>query len=160
MRLRPRSWRLRVSQSTHMRIAYAFGLFGSGLAVLTALTLLINAVTVPACEAATPAPPDFEAAPFTFDPEARALALGQALINDDVRVAYEMLAPEMLHYASLCELPLESFRSLTGDGHADIALDPTLGARRTPHAPLVWMKGTRRYSALIRLTTCFRFHSS
>ena len=127
MRLRRGIWRLRVSGSTHMRIAYAFGLFSSGLAALIGLTLLINAVTLPPCEAATPAPPDFEVAPFAFDPEKRALVLGEALLIDDIRVAYEMLAPEMLHYASLCELPLESFRSLTGNGRTDIALDPTLG---------------------------------
>ncbi len=119
--------RLRVPWSTHMRIAYAFGLFSSGLAALIALTLLINAVTVPACEAATPEPPDFEAAPFAFDPEERALALGEALVNDDIRVAYGMLAPEMLHVASLCEIGLENFRSLTGDGQTDVALDRTLG---------------------------------
>ena len=112
---------------THAGLALGLGVFSSGLAALIALAFVINAVTVPACEAATPAPPDFEAAPFAFDPEARALALGQALVNDEVRVAYEMLAPEMLHYASLCELRLESFRTLTGDGRTDIALDPTLG---------------------------------
>ena len=127
MRLRPGTWRFRVAWWSHVGLALAFGLFSSGLAALIGLTLLINAVKVPACETATPAPPDFEAAPFAFDPEARALALGHALVNDDIRVAYEMLAPEMLHYASLCELPLESFRSLTGDGRTDIALDPTLG---------------------------------
>ena len=129
MRLRPGTWRLRAFWRLHAGVALAFGLFSSGLAALIALTLLINAATVPACEAATPAPPDFEAAPFAFDPEARALALGQALINDDVRVAYEMLAPEMVHYASRCEFPLESLRSLTGNGRADIALDPTLGGQ-------------------------------
>lgn len=99
-----------------MRIAYAFGLFSGGLVTLIALTLLINAATVPACEAATPALPDFEAAPFAFDPEKRALALGEALMNDDIRVAYGMLAPDVLHVASLCEIGLENFRSLTGDG--------------------------------------------
>lgn len=74
-----------------------------------------------------PAPPDFQASPFAFDPEARALVLGQALVNGEVRVAYDMLAPEMQHVGSLCEIGLENFRSLTGDGQTDVALDRTLG---------------------------------
>lgn len=127
MRLRPGTWQLRALWRLHVGVAFAFGLFSSGLAALIALTLVINAATVPACEAATPAPPDFEAAPFAFDPEARALVLGQALVNDDIRVAYEMLAPEVLHVGSLCEIGLENFRSLTGDGQTDVALDRTLG---------------------------------
>ena len=127
MRLRPGTWRLRAFWRLHVGVALAFGLFSSGLAALVALTLVINAVTVPACEAATPALPDFEVAPFSFDPEARALALGQALVNDDVREAYDMLAPEVLQVASLCEIGLENFRSLTGDGQTDVALDRTLG---------------------------------
>ena len=127
MRLRPGTWPLRALWRLHVGVALAFGLFSTGLAALVALTLVINAVTVPACEAATPAPPDFEAAPFAFDPEARALVLGHALVNDDVRVAYEMLAPEVLHVASLCEIGLENFRSLTGGGQTDVGLDRTLG---------------------------------
>lgn len=127
MRLRPGTWRLRAFWRLHVGVALGFGLFSSGLAALVALTLVINAVTVPACEAATPAPPDFEVAPFSFDPEARALALGHALVNDDIRVAFDMLAPEMHHVGSLCEIGLENFRSLTGDGQTDVALDRTLG---------------------------------
>ena len=127
MSLRPGTWRLRVAWWTHVSVALAFGLFSSGLTALIALTLVINAVTVPACEAATPAPPDFEVAPFSFDPEERALALGHALVNDDVRVAFDMLAPEMQHDGSLCEIGLENFRSLTGEGQTDVAVDRTLG---------------------------------
>ena len=107
MSLRPGTWRLRVAWWTHVSVALAFGLISSGLTALIALTLVINAVTVPACEAATPAPPDFEVAPFSFDPEERALALGHALVNDDIRVAFDMLAPEMQHVGSLCEIGLE-----------------------------------------------------
>ncbi|MCY3747750.1 MAG: alpha/beta hydrolase [Chloroflexi bacterium] len=127
MRLRPGTWRLRVSWWTHVGVALAFGLFSSGLAALVALTLVINAGTVPACEAATPAPPDFEAAPFAFDPEERALTFGQALVDQDYRSAYAMLAPELLPYASLCEVRLENVQTLADNGLARVEVVTTQG---------------------------------
>ena len=115
MRLRPATWRLRVSWWTHVVVAAGFGLFGSLLAVLVGLVLLVDAVTVPACEASTPAAPDFEAAPFAFDPESRAKAFVQAMANDEFQNAYEMLAPEQWGVESLCTYSLEGFwRTLTG----------------------------------------------
>ena len=115
MRLRLGAFGFRVTWRTPAGLLLAVGLFGSGLAALIVLALGINAITVPACEAATPAPPDFEVAPFAFDPEARALAFGQALVDHDYRRAYAMLAPEQFPVDSICELELESYRSLTGD---------------------------------------------
>ncbi|MDE0047750.1 MAG: alpha/beta fold hydrolase, partial [bacterium] len=125
--LRPGTWRLRAFWRLHVGVALAFGLFSSGLAALVALTLVVNAVTVPACEEATPAPPDFEVAPFAFDPEARALAFGQALVDQDYHRAYTMLAPELLPYASLCGVRLENFQTLTGNGLAKVELVTTQG---------------------------------
>ena len=115
MRLRLGAFGFRVTWRTPAGLLLAVGLFGSGLAALIVLALGINAITVPACEAATPAPPDFEVAPFAFDPEARALAFGQAHVDHDYRRAYAMLAPEQFPVDSICELELESYRSLTGD---------------------------------------------
>ena len=60
-----------------------------------------------ACETARPAAPDFEAAPFDFDPEARALAFMQAMAADDFQTAYGMLALELRPEGSLCEVDLE-----------------------------------------------------
>ena len=124
MRLRPSGWRLRASWWTHIGVALAFGLFGSGL---VALTFVINAVTVPDCEAATPAPPDFEVAPFTFDPEERALIFGQALVDQDYDRAYAMLAPELMPYESLCEVRLENFQTLADNGFTRVELVTTQG---------------------------------
>ena len=87
MRLRPGSWRLRASWWTHVGVALAFGLFSSKLTALIALTLLVNAGTVSDCEAATPAPPDLDAEPFAFDPEARAYAFIKAMADDDFQTA-------------------------------------------------------------------------
>lgn len=113
MQLRLGSWQLRVSPWTRVVLTLVLGLSGSGL---LALTLLWNIRTVPACEAAMPSPPDFEAAPFAFNPEARALAFGQGFVDQDYRRAYAMLAPEQFPVDSICELDLESFQTLTGDG--------------------------------------------
>lgn len=112
--LRPATWRLRVSWWTHILVAAGIGLFSSGLAALVALVLLVDALTVPACEAATPAAPKFGVAPFAFDPEARAKAFVHAMANDEFRTAYEMLAPEQWGAESLCAYSLEGFwRTLT-----------------------------------------------
>lgn len=61
-----------------------------------------------ACETATQAAPNFEAPPFDFDPEARALAFMQAMAADEFQAAYEMLALELRPEGSLCEVNLES----------------------------------------------------
>ena len=118
-------------------LALAAGLFSIGLAALVVVAFVIISRSAPACEAATPAPPDFEAAPFAYDPEARALAFGQALIDQDYQRAYAMLAPEQFPVGSICELDLESFRSLTGDGASvslvtpqGIPLDEAPGGRQ------------------------------
>ncbi len=121
MRLRPGSWALRVSWWTHVVMAAGLGLFGSGLALLVALVLLTDAVTTPACEAATPTQPDFEAAPFAFDPESRAIAFVQAMASDEFQDAYEMLAPEQWGADTLCAYSLEGFwHTVTEDGEASL----------------------------------------
>ena len=43
MSLRPGTWRRRVSWGTHVRVARGFGLFRSGLAVVIAVALDIDA---------------------------------------------------------------------------------------------------------------------
>ncbi len=106
-------------------------LVGLALTALIALVLLGRADTTPACEAVTPAPPDFEVAPFAFDPEARALAFAQALLDEDYRSAYAMLAPELQPTASLCVQPLEVLRPMAED-FASVTLDQTIG--RSAHA--------------------------
>ena len=136
---------------------------GLALTVLIALVLLGRADTTPACEAVTPAAADFEAAPFAFDPEERALAFAQALLDEDYRSAYAMLAPELQPTASLCLQPLEDLRSMAED-FTSVTLDQTVGgsahAARTPsddagHTAAygflpfsdeleVWLKFTRR----------------
>ena len=132
MRLRPGTWRLRAFWRLHVGVALAFGVFSSGLAALVALTLVINVVAVPVCEAATPAPPDFEAAPFAFDPEERALIFGQALVDQDYRRAYAMLAPELLPHSSLCAVRLENFQTLTDNGLARVEVVTTKGWPSNP----------------------------
>lgn len=126
MPLRPETWRLRVSWWTHASVALAFGLFSSGLTVLIALGLPIGAAPVPACEAVTPAAPDFEVAPFAFDPEARALTFAQALLDEDYHSAYAMLAPELQSTALICLLPLEELRPMAED-FVSVSLDSTVG---------------------------------
>ena len=104
-------------------------LLGIVFAALIALALVYGfVIAVPDCEAATPAPPDFEAAPFAFDPEARALAFGQDLLDEDYRSAYAMLAAEMQPGASLCGARLEGFQAFIAK-YTSVALDPTRGGR-------------------------------
>ena len=62
----------------------------------------------PYCWSAQPAAPDFEAAPFDFDPGARAQAFAAVLTDNDSRSGYSMLAPEFLPTDSLCEYHLEA----------------------------------------------------
>ncbi len=62
----------------------------------------------PYCWSAQPAAPDFEAAPFDFDPGARAQAFATVLMENDSRAGYSMLAPEFLPSDTLCEYPLEA----------------------------------------------------
>ncbi|MCY3896770.1 MAG: alpha/beta fold hydrolase [Chloroflexi bacterium] len=124
MRLRPATRRLRLAWRAHLGLA--FGFMGTGLVTLVALTLLIDRDMVPACEAVTPAPPNFDVAPFAFDPEARALTFAQALLDEDYRSAYAMLAPEVQSTASICSLPLEDLRSMAED-FSSVALDETVG---------------------------------
>ncbi len=101
-------------------------LLGLALTVLIALVLLGRADTTPACEAVTPAAPDFEVAPFAFDPEARALAFAQALLDEDYHSAYAMLALEVQPTPSFCLQPLEQLRSMAED-FASVTLDQTVG---------------------------------
>ena len=117
MRLRPETWRLRVFWWTHVVVAAGLGLFGSVLAVLVSLVLLVDATTVSTCGSVNPTPPNFEAPPYAHDPEARAREFVQAMANDDFQAAYEMLAVEQWDADSLCPFDLEGFwRKVTGGG--------------------------------------------
>ena len=121
MRLQPASWRLRAAWLTHVVVAAGFGLFGGGLATLIGLVLLVEAVTVPPCEAASLSRPDLATPPFAYDPEARARAFVHAMAKDEFRTAYEMLAPEQWGVDSLCAYSLEGFwQAVTGEGNAKL----------------------------------------
>ena len=106
-------------QWTPGRIALLVGWVGLVAAVGVAVLMAMRSGSFrpAACEAATPAAPDFAAAPFAFDPEARAFAFLQALANAEFRTAYEMSAPEPLPADSLCDLRLET------DGAVLVGLD-------------------------------------
>ena len=145
MRLRLGTSRLRAVWPTHVGLRLVFGLFGSGLAVLIALTLLVNAVTIPACEAATPTPPDHTAAPFAFDPEARARTFAQAMASNEFETAYEMVALGEFGSASLCELNLEQFWRAVAQGHTSL-----LSVEQS--SPLVYSAVYDTLSVRLRLT--------
>ena len=69
---------------------------GCGRPARVAALMLRRTGSVQPCrpaQQATPAAPDFEAAPFAFDPVARASTFLQALADADFRTAYEMSAP-------------------------------------------------------------------
>ena len=105
-------------------------LLGIVLAALVALGLVYwFVIAVPDCEAVTPAAPDFEVAPFAFDPEARALAFAQALLDEDYRSAYAMLAVELQPDASLCVEPLEDHLRSMAEDFVSVTLDQTVGGR-------------------------------
>ena len=96
------SWLLEVRWTRHGVAALAVG--------LSCLVVVGIAACTPArvCAQVTPAAPDFAAAPFAFDPVARASAFLQALTDEDFRTAYEMAANESLPENSLCHLELET----------------------------------------------------
>ena len=97
---------LRVRWTLRRTVGLAGGLgLIAALGIVALLVIRGGTWTSAACEAATLAPPDFEAAPFTFDPEARALAFVQAMAMDDFQTAYEMLASEFMNLDPLCEHP-------------------------------------------------------
>ena len=68
---------------------------------------------------ATTATSDPEAEPFAFDPEVRARAFIRAMAEDDFEGAYEMLAPDGWTADEFDEVVLESmWRTATGDGYS------------------------------------------
>ena len=134
MRLKPRTWRLRVVWWTHVAVAAGFGLFGGLVAVLVGVVLFVDGRTVTACEAASTAQPDFSAPAFAYDPEARAGEFVRAMANDEFQAAYEMVAPEQWGSDSLCSAGLETFwRMVDRTGEAkllalDLSGEPFFGA--------------------------------
>lgn len=106
-------------QWTLGRVALLVGWVGLVAAVGIAVLMVMRSGSFrpAACETATPAAPDFEAAPFAFDPAARAAAFLHALANADFQTAYERSAPEPLPADSLCDLELET------DGAVLVGLD-------------------------------------
>lgn len=83
------------------------GLLSLGVTAWIVVTISRPTTESPPCETATFTPPDFKAAPFAFDPEARARELGQAMVDGDYRRVYEMRALEALFVDSLCNLKVE-----------------------------------------------------
>ena len=111
VRLRPTNWLHLAAWWTHVVVAVGFGLFSIAVTVLVSIVLIFDAVTTTACEAATPAPPDFTVDPFAFDPEARARKFVESMANDEFQIAYEMLAREAWVAESYCAVSLERFWS-------------------------------------------------
>ena len=136
--MRRRSWLPRIRWTPRRVAALAVGaglLIVVGISVVTVVsrnlrdaaifgrparvaTVPAPVVTVSACAQVTPAAPDFEAAPFAFDPVARASTFLQALANEDFRTAYEMTALELLPADSLCALQLETYSGSRTDSEA------------------------------------------
>ena len=100
-----------------------------GIAVATAVVfgfaVLAGAISfeTPACETATPTLPHYQAAPFAFDPEARAYAFVQAMADDDFQAAYSMLAYFPETGASLCDFVLEEYWDVFRSAHSPIYWD-------------------------------------
>ena len=145
IRLRPGTRWLRLAWWAHVGMGLGFALFGSGLAALVALTLLVDRVTVPACEAAAPAAPDVVAAPFAFDPEAQARTFVEAMASNEFQAAYEMVALEEFGSSALCEIDLEGFWRTVAQGHTAL-----LSVER--FSPLVYSALYDYLSVLLRLT--------
>ena len=145
MRLHPGTWRFRAAWRTRVGLGLVFGLFGSGLAALVALTLLVNAVTLPACEAVPPAPPNFEVAPFAFDPEERARTFVRTMADDDFETAYGMLALDRLGRRGLCEVGLEGFWRVVAADHPDLIAIETF-------SPLAYDAASDHLRVVLRLS--------
>ena len=91
------------------RIAGVAGGLTAAAAVVFGFAVLADVISfeTPACETATPTLPDYQAAPFAFDPEARAYAFVQAMADDDFQAAYSMLAYFPESGATPCDYVLE-----------------------------------------------------
>lgn len=87
-------------------------------AVVIAVLLATGVVSpgVPACEAATPAAANFEAAPFAFDPEAKAYSFAEAFAKGDFQTAYGMARTYPEYEDSPCGLALEELRAFYTEG--------------------------------------------
>ncbi len=81
----------------------------AGLVAIAAIVVVANRPSpeLPPCETAKFTPPDFRSPPFAFDPEARARAIGQAMVDGDYHRAYGMMALEALPLDSFCDFSLE-----------------------------------------------------
>ena len=84
----------------------------AGLASLVAIAAIVVGTTrpspeLPPCETATFTPPDFQSPPFAFDPKARAVELGQAMVDGDYHRAYGMMALEALPLDSFCDFTVK-----------------------------------------------------
>ena len=145
IRLQPGTRWLRLAWWAHVGMGLGFAFFGSGLAALVALTLLVDRVTVLACEAAAPAAPDVVAAPFAFDPEAQARTFVEAMASNEFQAAYEMVALEEFGSSGLCEIDLEGFWRTVAQGHTAL-----LSVER--FSPLVYSALYDYLSVELRLT--------
>ena len=109
------SWLPRIRWTPHRLAALLVGSGCLGLVAIVALAVvsggllyapifggLVRRAVAPACLQVTPAAPNFEAAPFAFDPVARASAFLQAMADDDFRTAYQMSAVEGVPGDSVC----------------------------------------------------------
>ena len=133
---------MRSARRANIVLPLAIGLVGSAL---LAIALIRNADTVPACEAATPAPADFEAAPFAFDPEERARTFVRAMADDDYETAYGMLALEQLGWSGLCEVGLEGFWRVVAAEHPDLIAIETF-------SPLAYDAASDHLRVVLRLS--------
>ena len=126
--MKRKAWGLRVERLLGRRGTLRRRLAGIGGGIAVAATgvfgfaVLAGIVSfeIPACEAATPTPPDFQTAPFAFDPEARASAFVQAMADDDFQAAYSMLAYFPESGASLCDYVLEDLWDVVRSDHSSI----------------------------------------
>lgn len=107
--------------SVRWTVRRAVGLSG-GASLVAAVVIVVLLATgvvspgVPACEAAMPAAPNFEAAPFAFDPEAKAYSFVEAFSEGDFKTAYGMARTYPEYENSPCGFALEELRAFYTEG--------------------------------------------
>lgn len=156
------SWLPRIRWTPRRLATLLVGSGCLGLAVIVALAIvsgglvyapifggLVRRVVAPACLQVTPAAPDYQAAPFAFDPEARASAFLQAMVDEDFRTAYEMSAVEAVPGDSLCGHEWEADVDIASLTAAELsilrrsvdrqraAVDPSVSLRFSPALDLL-----------------------
>jgi len=124
--LKRKAWGLRVERLLGRRGTLRRRLAGIGGGVAVAAAGVFGFAVVagvisfetPACETAISTLPDYQAAPFAFDPEARAYEFVQAMADDDFETAYSMVGYEPELRESHCDFALEAFWNSQLQGHS------------------------------------------